>query len=293
MKKLKDRMYPYLLMVPAILLVLSVCFLPLINALRISLYETDYLRLAKFIGFGHYRDIFMNAENLRNILTSFVFVFGNMLVILPVAFLLALILNRRFKFGVVRTVFRSILILPNAVSWMITAFLWMWLLNPYYGPTSFVLKEAFNWVMPDLTSSTVFSMPTLILTTSWRLYPFAMLFILAGLQTIPDELFEAAKIDGVSTMQSFRYIIFPLVKNTVLVVVVLLSLNTFNHVTLILQLTGGGPANLTETLALRTFHEGFNFWHLGFASALASIIFLINVGLSFIYVRILKTESHY
>ena len=293
MRSLKKKLLPYFLMSPTILLLIVVSFFPLLYAIRESMYETKYLQLVNFIFLDHYREIFSTEAGWKAIINSWTHVFGTVLLAMPTGLLIASLLNREFRLPFVRTVFRSILILPYTISWLIASFLWMWMLNSYYGLITYALRTFLNFTLPDFTKSGTFAMPVLIQATSWRLYPLATLFILASLQTIPLELHEAARIDGASSWKILRYITFPLIKNTVLVVMVLITLETFNMVTMTLTLTGGGPGEATTTLAYKAFREGFQFWHLGYASALAVVIFIFNIGLSFVYTRLLKTERYY
>jgi multiple sugar transport system permease protein len=289
MRTLNKKITPYLYMLPAVILVAAVSFFPLFYALRQSLYETHYLKLREFIGFQNYTKLFVQEAGFRFVTNSFIHVFGTLFLTLPIAFLLALLLNGEFR-G--RSFFRSALILPWTVSQLIGAFLWVWLLNPYYSPISYVLYSSFGIAMPNLPTSEAFAMPTLVHVTSWRYYPIALIFILASLQTIEPELHEAAKIDGASNWQRFRVITFPLIKNTVLVSVVLITLYVFNLVTVTLILTGGGPGNATRTLAFKAFEEGIKFWHIGFGAAIAAIIFFFNVIFSLVYLKLLKVESY-
>jgi ABC-type sugar transport system permease subunit len=280
-------------MLPAIIMVLCVSFFPLVYAIRVSLFETNYLQMIRPNNFGHFKEILGRAEGWQYVFRSWYHVAGTVAVAVPFGFLLATLLNRNFRYKLMRTTFRSILILPYSISWLIAAFLWMWMLNPYYGVINYFLQTYFNFTMVDFAKSSTLAMPILIVTTSWRLYPLATLFILAGLQTIPFELIEATRIDGASGLQIFRYVTFPLIKNTVLVVMVLITLDTFNMVTLTLTLTGGGPGEATATLAFKAFQEGFHFWHVGYSTAIAVIIFIFNIVLSFGYTRVLRSERFY
>ena len=112
--------------------------------------------------------------------------------------------------------------------------------------------------------------------------------MLAALQTVPNELVEASHIDGANTWQRFVHITFPHVKSTLLVALVLTTLNTFNHVTMVLVMTGGGPIGTTETLSLRVFLEAFKYYRMGTASAGAVVIFCVNILFAIVYARILR-----
>lgn len=289
-KRIRKKGYPYFLVLPAILFVLMVTFLPLIEGISYSFYRTEYLDKVEFIGLANYVKFFTSSEVLGMLLTSFIYLLGSVILILPVSFGLAIIINQKIHF---RTPIRAILILPWAISEVVVAFLWKWMLNPYYGPISYLIYTFFGIAIPSLMTHRFFAMPFLIFVTAWKFFPLPMLFILAALQAVPFELYEAAKIDGGSFWDTFRYITFPLVKNTLLVSIVLISVFILNSVPLVLTLTGGGPGGVTETLALGTFKEAFKFWHVGSGASMAVILFLFAVILSLIYIKILKTEKYY
>ena len=118
-----------------------------------------------------------------------------------------------------------------------------------------------------------------------------MVFVLSALQTIPIEIYEAAKIDGAKSWKQFTLITFPLIRSTTLVTLVLTTLHCFNNVTIVLIMTGGGPVEATEVMALRVFEEGFKFNRLGIATAGAVIIFMINILFTIAYMRVLKQEN--
>jgi ABC-type sugar transport system permease subunit len=134
-------------------------------------------------------------------------------------------------------------------------------------------------------------MPALIMANVWHSYPLVMIFVLAALQTVPAELYEAARIDGAGAWQRFRMITLPLVMNTTIVVLVLTTLHTFNNVTMVFIMTGGGPVGTTETLALRVFLEEFKYFHTGIAAAAAVVIFSLNMVFSLAYIRVLRSEK--
>jgi ABC-type sugar transport system permease subunit len=283
---LKRHLPIYLFFVPAFILVSLVSFLPLFYAIRQSFFASRYLELGEFIGLGNYVNLLTRGGGLANIGTSLVYVLGTLAITMPLGFALALLLNRDMP---LRATFRTILVLPWVVSQLVTALLWMWLLNNRFGPVAYSLGEL-GISFPSMLTSTTLAMPALVLANSWGSYPLVMLFAIAALQTIPSDLLDAARIDGASGWQSFWNVTFPLIKNTVLVALVLTTLTSFNMVTLILLMTGGGPAGATDVLALRIFKEGFQFYRMGMASAAAVVIFLINIVFTILYIRVLRAE---
>lgn len=282
-----DGRLAYLLSSPAILLVLLVSLIPIALAFVVSLYQTRYMELGRFIGLGNYLFLVTDSGSRAVLLNSLVYVFGSLVLAVPLGVVLALLLNRPMRF---RTAYRVVLVAPWVVSQTIVALLWLWLLNGNYGPLTDVM-HALGLQRVDVLASMDTAMPAVIAANVWQSYPFALILILAALQTPPAELYEAVSIDGGSYWHGFRYVTFPFIRSTLLVVMIMLSLHYFNMITLVLTMTGGGPVNATETISLRAYKEGFVHWRIGMASALGVIIFLANVIMSLVYIRVLRRES--
>jgi ABC-type sugar transport system permease subunit len=279
---------PWLLILPAVLLVLLVTFLPVVQAFTLSFHDTKFLDQGPFIGFDNYFRFFQDPATAQNFANSFVFTFFSLVLCLPLSIGLALLLNRSFP-G--RAIFRTILILPWVVSQLLTALLWRFIESPPIGPIAYILGNLTDSRV-DILGSVDTAMAGVIVANIWRTFPYAMILTLAALQTISPDLYEAAQIDGAKAWASFRFITLPLIKNTLLIVTITLSVNYFNSVELPLVLTGGGPVNSTEVLGLRVYREAFKLYHYGFGSAIAIIMFLINIIFSLFYIRALRTESY-
>jgi multiple sugar transport system permease protein len=274
----------YLLSVPAVTLVLLVSLVPIVLAFRTSLYDTRYMELREFVGFANYWRILLDPSIRANVANSLVFVLGSLALAIPMGVFLAVLLDRPIAF---RTAYRVILIAPWVISQTIVALLWVWLLNGRYGPMLAVL-ESLGFGRVDLLADVSTAMPAVIAANVWQSYPFALVLVLAALQTVPSELYEAVAVDGGSVFAKFRYVTFPYLRPTLLVITIMLSLHYFNMVTLVLTMTAGGPFNATEVVSLRAFKEGFQSWHIGIASALGVLVFVANVILSLAYIRILR-----
>jgi multiple sugar transport system permease protein len=274
-------------MLPAILLASAVSLYPIAYAFYLSLFRTKYLERVAFIGLGNYQRLLSDPAAQQNLLHSLLYVFGSLIVVLPFSLGVAVLLNQRVKY---RAVFRALIILPWVVSQTIIALLWGWLLNPDFGPAIYVL-ELLGFGKVSFLSEVRSALPTLIGINVWGSYPMAVILLLAALQTIPEELKDAARVDGTSRWQHFVHITLPLVQPTLLVATIMLTLLYFNMVTLVLILTGGGPLGTTEVLSLRAFKEGFDFWRVGYAATLGIVIFVFNVVFSLLYIRLLRQES--
>ena len=285
----RTQLFPVCLMLPAVGLVLLVTFFPIAQSVSLSFRETSYLKAGGYIGLRHYRSFFTDALSALNLRNSFVFTFGSLALSLPMALGLALLLNRPFP-G--RTFFRTMLILPWVVSQLLTALLWRWLDSPLLGPLAYVLG-ALTDSRVDILGDPSTAMGGVIVANVWRTFPYAMILILAALQTIPYDLYEAARIDGAGRWNVFRYVTFPMIQNTFLIATIILSIHYFNMIELPLVLTGGGPVNRTELLGLRVYREAFVLFKFGFGAAVAMIMFVINIAVSLAYIKILRAESRY
>ena len=276
----------YFLMLPSLLFVLAVTVYPIIFALDFSLYSADLVDKIEFIGLDNYREMLADKTIWGNLLSSFFFVFGSILLSVFFGLVLALILTGRIW---MRPFFRAIILVPWATSFLITAMLWKWLMNTEYGPvTPFLLSVG----LPKLNFlGRGYGMLTLIFCNVWRSVPFAMIIMLAALQTIPENLYKASNIDGASWWMTLRRVTLPLIRPNIMVCVILLSLMYFNIITLPLILTGGGPSRSTEIISLRLYYEAFEFYNTGFASAMAIFIFVINVILTLAYIWALKRKQ--
>lgn len=189
----------------------------------------------------------------------------------------ALLLNRRFP---LRRIFRTLILLPWAVPAVVCSFLFLWILNASYGVLNYMLLKAhlISGYIPWL-ASLHWSIVGVIIPTVWKSYPFFTLLILAALQVIPKELYEAAKVDGAGRWVTFRKVTWPGIQNAAYLALVLQLLWTFREFEIIYPITAGGPANSTQTLAIYLYNEVFQFFHMGYASALGVVTIAICVVL--------------
>ncbi len=280
---------PVLLMLPAVLLVVLVTFLPIAQAIILSFHETSYLVQGKFIGLQHYTRQLAKPDIRASLATSLLFTACALTLSLSLAMGMALLLNRAFR-G--RAVFRTIFVMPWVVSQIITSLLWQWLYSPTIGALAYVLSVIAGRRV-DILGDPNTALTGVVLAGVWHTWPWAMVLILAALQTIPHELYEAAKIDGCGHLNLLRYVTFPMIQNTFLIVTIVLSLRYFNMTELPFVLTGGGPVSRTELIGLRVYREAFIRFGFGSASALAVVMFLINILASLLYIRALRAESRY
>jgi ABC-type sugar transport system permease subunit len=279
--------FPYLLCAPTVLLILGLTVVPALYALVMSLYRVQYIQLNEFVGLRNYVNVLTDPLTGTNLLVTAKFVGGSIIGFLVTAFVLALILNQPI---IGRPLFRTAVLIPWVTTQVVSTLVIKWLLDFNVGFVDQALR-AVGWQPIRFLSDANNAMLTLIGITIWRAAPYGMVLLLAGLQTIPGELYEAARVDGASAWQRFTKITLPLVRSPVLIMLVMESMGLVSLVTPILVLTGGGPADATEVISLRLFKEAFTNFNMGVGATVAMFIFVIDIVLSGVYILLLRQKQ--
>lgn len=281
--------FPYLLMAPGLLLVLFVTVYPMVFAIDYSLMRTEVFKQLAFVGLENYQRLLADPRFLTNLFNSTVFVGGGVALTWIFGLSLALFLRDQ-TWG--NAVLRTIILVPWVTNQVVLALMWKWLLGGGASPISYLLVASgfaeFNPLIdPNL------ALPTLTFINAWRATGFAMLLMLAGLAAISVEVEEAAQVDGASRLQQVWFITIPLLKPISLVCIVTLTISFFNIIVLPLDLTGGGPLNSSELVSLRLYREGFQYYNIAIASTITAVMVVFDLALSWVYYRLIKSESNY
>ncbi len=235
--------------------------------------------------FRNYREIFDDPYFLRTVSNTFIFTFASVIFHLVIGMIVALLLNRP---GKVFKVFQSIMLAPWTTSLVVVGLLWKWLYNIQYG----IINEALlsmGFIKENLTFlvNPVLAMPSVLLANIWRGFPFIALMLLAGLQTVPKEQYEAAIVDGANSFKCFWYITIPNLHHIILVATLLDFIWNFRSFDLIKLMTDGGPGGTTEVMSTLVYRQMFNYMDFGTASALGVIMLIIVLIASFFYAKII------
>ncbi len=273
------------LLVPSLLIVGLVSIFPIGNAFYLSLHQTNYMDVGEFAGLANYGQVFGNARAWKVIGQTLVYMMVSLCLVLPLGLGLAHLLNRPVA-G--RRVFRVMILMPWVISQTVAALTWKWLVNADFGPLG--LDNIFG-MRVDVLGGVGTAMALLIIVNVWLSYPFATILCLAALQSVPGELHEAASVDGAGAFRRFISVTLPLIKPTIMVVAIMLTLLYFNMVTLVLTLTGGGPHEGTTVIALDAFRQSFEFFHIGLGSAYSVVLFIFNVIFGTAYIRLLRGDQ--
>ena len=204
--------------------------------------------------------------------------------------LMAMLVNQKLK-GI--TFFRTSYFLPTVSSGVAIALVWGWMYNPSFGIINFLLETIFGIEGPRWLSDPRWAMPSLIIIGIWRDVGYNMIIYLAGLQGIPDELYEASRIDGAGWWQQFLRVAVPLITPTTFFILVLSIIGSFQVWGMTYLLTRGGPAGATLTLSFYIYQQGFEWFHMGFAAALAYVLFFIVLVITMIQLGLQKRWVFY
>jgi raffinose/stachyose/melibiose transport system permease protein len=272
------RALPYLL--PALALYGYFLVYPMLNAVRLSFFDWSGFRTdqPEFVGLDNYVRIFTSDPVFwRSLSNSVVWVVLSLAVPMMIALALALGLNRRM---VGRNLLRSVFYLPAVFASITVAAMWRWLYNPTLGLVNQVLEAVGleSWTQtwlgdPDFAFYSVFA------ASVWQGVGFSMVLLLAGLQNVPQELVEAARIDGANAWQVFRNVTIPALRPTFVVVVILTIINSLKVFDLIVGMTGGGPAQSTQVLALWSYTQSFTNHSFGLGGAVATVLLVVSLAL--------------
>lgn len=274
-----SRLFHLVLLAPAVVLGLVILGFPLYLILDSSVRSVGIPRVGTLnaapITSSNYSGLASDSSFRQSLWVSAVYTFGGTIPAFLIGLGTALLLNRKFP---LRRVFRTLMLLPWAVPAVVTSFLFLWVLNASYGVMNYILfrLHIIGHYLPWLASQK-WALTGVIIPTVWKSYPFFTLLILAALQVIPSELYEAAQVDGARKWAIFRNITWPGIQNAAVLALVLQLLWTFREFEVIYPITAGGPAGSTQTLAIYLYNEAFQFFHMGYASALGVVTVAICV----------------
>lgn len=280
----KRYIWPYLLVAPALLTVATVVFIPVVNAVSMSFQSYDLRRPSRigFIGLQNYQDVLSDPLFWQSVWKTVLWVVIGVGFQFLFGFILALLLNRRF-FG--RGLVRSISLIPWVTPGVLIGLMWRWIYDGSYGVLNDILFRLgfIRDYIPFLARGDT-AFPAVVLTIIWQGIPFFALMILAGLQGIPEELYDAADVDGANGTQKLFRITIPSLRNVIFVTTLLRIIWVSNSVDVIFNLTEGGPAYATQTLSVYVFNKG-NTLNLGYAATMSILLALMLSSVAVVYLR--------
>lgn len=290
----RRTLFCYLMIAPALFLVLTLGIYPMLDSLRLAVLQYDLMRIptegTPFVGLRNFETIFQDARFLQTLRNTLVFVIIAVGSVVLLGLLIAQVLNLEFP-G--RGTLRSVVLIPWVIPPVVASAIWMWVYQPDRSPINQVLRElglismnirfltdsanTWGWVnIPMLAVSSV---------RVWNGLPFVTVMILAGLQSISADIYEAAEIDGAGTFDKFRYVTIPMLRPVLAILITLLTIGGIGHFEINYIMTGGGPNNLTNVLAVMAYQQAFTLFRFDLASAISSVILIMTAIIAALYIR--------
>jgi multiple sugar transport system permease protein len=254
-------------------------------SLYISFHQWDILNpVTPYVGTKNYQLLLQDPNFRQSVVNTAYYTFVSIPLTLAAGLCAALLLNQRIR-G--RGFFRAVFYLPVITPLVISAIVWKFIYNGDYGLLNYYLERLHLISQPvQWLGNPSLAMPSVIVFSIWQGFGFAMVVYLAGLQAIPREVVEAIEVDGASAFQRFRYVIFPMLGPTTFFLVVFLVIQSFQAFTQIAIMTGGGPLGTTTTIVYYMYQQGFQFFHMGYASAVTWALFVMVLVFTVAQVRI-------
>lgn len=276
-----------LFLVPAVALNLVFFIYPLLRVIQISFYKWTVIGTNKFLGLGNYERLINDPLFWKSLSNTVIYT----LIVTPgiflVALALALLLNRKLPGA---NVFRTIYFVPVAISFVVASLVWLWIYNELYGILNFGLSSLgtsrISWL-----GSTWMARLSVSVMVIWKTAGFSMMILLAGLQGVPVQVYEAASIDGASSTQRFAYVTLPMIRPTFILALMISLIGSFLAFDHFHVMTQGGPANATLTIVMYVFRTGFEYFNLGYGSAMSIILLIFLITLSIIQTRFLNNDN--
>jgi ABC-type sugar transport system permease subunit len=263
---------------------------PIVESFRLSFYRL-ILTLPwlgqKMVGWQNYTDLWTDPVAWQSLETTLIFVAVTIPMELILGLGIALVMNEAFR-G--RGLLRAVVLIPWAIPTVVSSQMWRFIFNDRYGLFNFVLfgVDTSRYLAP--LADPYFALVAIMVAEIWKTTPFAALILLAGLQTIPDDLYEAASIDGATVWQKFRYLTLPLVTPALLLALLFRTIDALRVFDLVFVMTQGGPADATNVLQFYGYKKTFAEGMIGYGSAIAVVVFSISLTLAIAYLSLLKAS---
>ena len=289
-----DKLFSLGLLAPAVLLTFVFILVPVIDSIIKSFTEYKIKNVISgqagtWNNFANYIKLFQNDKLMSAIITTFIFVFTVVIAQFLIGFILAVILDSKIRGS---RFLRSIMMMPWVVPTMISGMVWLWIYQPQYGLLRYLVQVVTGGAMSDFA---ILNDPNTALlgigvAALWKQVPLTTLLLLAGLQSVPSDMLEAATVDGASALRRFVSIVIPYMMSVIKVTVSMSIIENFKQFPLFWTMTGGGPDGSTTTLAILSYREAFVSNNLGSGAAVTTVWMLLMILVVFVYNRIFRAE---
>lgn len=280
-KKRRWALAPYLFVGAAVLYLVLFAGVPIIKGLDLSFTDTRLINPTggSYIGFDNYSKLLASEQFVKTVWTTLIYSFFTVAGSLCLGTASAVVLNRAFP-G--RVLARAIIVMPWAVPTVAVALVFRWIFNDSSGVAN-AASSALGLGEPGWLTDPKYGMISVLVATIWKVTPFVMLVVLAALQSVPDELYEATRIDGADMFSTFKLMVLPFLMPTLRIVGLLMTVWSFRRFEIIWLLTGGGPVDATNTIVINVYRQAFNNSQLGLGAAAGVLGLLLSLVVTAVY----------
>lgn len=281
----KDTFWAGLMILPALLGTFIFILIPVIGSFAISLCRWNLISPPDFVGLDNYITLLSDQLFYDVLITTVIYAIAVVIFSITIPLVLAIALNEKIK-GLV--LFRTAYFLPVITPMVVAAIVWSWIFDPNNGILNFIIGQAGISNPPLWLFDNFWALVAIIIVSVWKNIGYNMIIFLAGLQAIPDSLYEAAEIDGATGFKKMLYITIPMLTPTIFFVCIMSTISSFQVFDLIYLMTGGGPENSTMVIVYWLFKNAFEFFKIGYASSIAYVLFIIILALTLIQWKLRK-----
>ena len=287
----RTRMEPYVWIAPALIVFCIFSLLPLLVGFWLGFVSWDGIGAIRPVGLQNYADVLRDGRFWHAMGHNAIYALGTVVGKLSLGLLLAVLLNQSL-FG--RAVFRTALFLPVILSMVVVGLLWSWIYNWDFGMANSILAVlGLGALKQDWLGNPNLALGALIVVDIWKYFGLHMVIYLAGLQSIPSEFYEAARIDGAGSRQLFLRITLPLLLPVTVINLVLATLSAFHVFDVAYVMTGGGPFMATDVAMMEIYQQAFQFGRFGYAASMSIVLFAVVGTISLIVLRVLRRERYF
>lgn len=283
-RKWARRTAAIILLLPGVAGLLLFQLIPMLSSTYISVTDWDLLTQAKFVGLDNYIRTFQDEKSIISLKNVVLFIAGYLPLVLAIGLLLAVLLNRKVR-GL--AFYRAVVFIPVITSWIAASIVWKWILNGKSGFLNYTLS-LFGVQGPVWLQDFFWAMPAIIMVSVWKDVGFIAIILLAGMQEISEDYYEAAHLDGASSVHQFWNITLPLLTPSLFFVITISMINSFQLFDQVMILTNGGPAGSTSTLVEQVYKNAFQNYKMGFAAAQSWVLFAIIFLVTFAQYQLQK-----
>ncbi|MBO8430451.1 sugar ABC transporter permease [Spirochaetes bacterium] len=269
-----EKYAAWLFILPAVTGIIIFIIIPIFFSFGLSFAKWDLLNPIEFVGFDNYKEILTEPLFGKILLNTVIFALATSIFGVIIPLILASILNRKIRGS---EFFKTAYFLPFITPMIVIGIIWQWIFDPNIGLLNKVLQIHVNWLYDPH-----WAMPALIIVSVWKLIGYNMIIFLSSLSGISNSMFEAAKIDGATPLETFFYVTIPLLSPTIFFVVIITAVSSFQIFDLIYLMTQGGPLDSTNVLVYAIYKNAFEYFNAGKASAIAYVLFIIILILTLI-----------